>query len=88
MSEIHVTVRPQRVGVAINGTEMEVSTGTPVAREYIERPAYTGQTEVTPSAETQTLETKNLRMTDDIVINPIPSNYGRIDWNGQFLQVS
>lgn len=49
---------------------------------------YDGPYEVTPSAEMQTLQTKNFRMTDNIVVNPIPSNYGLITWNGSIITVS
>lgn len=51
-------------------------------------PLYTGTTEVTPSAESQTLPTINRTVTNNIVINPIPSNYGLITWNGATLIVS
>ena len=37
--------------------------------------AYDGPYGATPSEETQTLATNNLRMTADIVIDPIPSQY-------------
>ena len=53
-----------------------------------DRPAYTGQTEVTPSAEEQILYTANKTVLENIVINPIPSNYGLISWNGSTLTVS
>ncbi|MCR4672000.1 MAG: hypothetical protein K5637_02020 [Lachnospiraceae bacterium] len=49
---------------------------------------YTGETEVTPSSETQTLETSGKVMPDNVIINPIPSNYGLITWNGSTLTVS
>lgn len=49
---------------------------------------YSGAYEFTPSAETQTLPTAMRELTQDIVINPIPSNYGLITWNGEFLTVS
>lgn len=51
-------------------------------------PLYTGAIEVTPSAERQTLPTINRTVTDNIIINPIPSNYGLITWNGSTLTVS
>ena len=34
------------------------------------------------------LETENKRMTGNVTINPIPSNYGLITWNGAFITVS
>ena len=49
---------------------------------------YPGPYEVTPSSSSQTLGTNDMRMTDDIVVMPIPSNYGLITWNGSTLTVS
>lgn len=60
-----------------------VSQGVPIYPN-----AYTGSTEVTPSADTQTLATEGLMMTANITIKPIPSNYGLISWNGATLTVS
>lgn len=51
-------------------------------------PSYEGEYEVTPSDETQTLDTDSLYMRGNITINPIPSNYGLITWNGSILTVS
>lgn len=50
--------------------------------------AYTGETTVTPTQSTQTLQTSGYVMEDNITINPIPSNYGLITWNGSVLTVS
>lgn len=49
---------------------------------------YTGDYEVTPSDEIQVLATQGKSMSQNVTINPIPSNYGRITWNGSFLTVS
>ena len=49
---------------------------------------YTGPTEVTPSGETQVLSTNGYFMGSDITVDPIPSNYGLITWNGAVLTVS
>ena len=51
-------------------------------------PTYTGVTEVTPTTAEQVLDTSNKVVTRNIVINPIPSNYGLITWNGATLTVS
>ena len=59
--------------------------GVPV---YVEHEIYEGETEVTPSDEAQVLLTSGLLMVDNITINPIPSNYGRIEWNGSIITVS
>lgn len=49
---------------------------------------YDGETTVTPSAEVQTLRTGGTVLLTDIIVNPIPSNYGLITWNGATLTVS
>lgn len=49
---------------------------------------YTGDYEVTPSTEAQTLSTNQLFMDGDVIINPIPNNYGLITYNGVSITVS
>ena len=49
---------------------------------------YTGPTTITPGPITQTLATAELMVPVDIIIEPIPSNYGLITYNGSILTVS
>lgn len=49
---------------------------------------YHGLTEFTPTQSTQVALTKDRIIQEDIVINPIPSNYGLITWDGSVLTVS
>ena len=49
--------------------------------------SYEGQYEYTPSDEIQTIEIEGLKATQNITINPIPSDYGHIAWNGSTLMV-
>lgn len=79
---------PAKVNVNISTNPLRTSTGTPVARVFVERPLYEGPVEVTPSSDVQVLETLNFRMGDNITINPIPTNYGLITWNGSTITVS
>lgn len=51
-------------------------------------PVYDGITEITPSQNTQILQTSNKTLTRNIVVNSIPSNYGLVTWNGSTLTVS
>lgn len=51
-------------------------------------PVYEGPYEFTPTEEAQTVEIENLMATQDITIEPIPSNYGLITWDGATLTVS
>ena len=73
--------------VAVGGDTIhptQISTGGG-GRAY---PRYSGPTEITPSQQEQTLYTSGCRLTNDITINPIPSNYGRITWNGTALTIT
>ena len=67
---------------------MDGEAGTVIKVTEHDLQVYTGQTEVTPSEETQTLQTANRTVLQNIIINPIPSNYGLITWNGSTLTVS
>ena len=51
-------------------------------------PVYDGEYEVTPTQETQVLDTALKAMSGNIIVNPIPSNYGLVTWNGNVLTVS
>lgn len=53
-----------------------------------EYPVYTGKYEITPSLETQTLETAYRVLTSNVVIAPIPSNYGKISYDGSTLYIT
>ena len=85
---IEVRVVAPSAEVNVRGQRAKVSTGTPVAREYVDLPPYTGPYTVTPTQSTQTLSTTGKRMTGNVTINPIPSNYGLITWDGSVLNVS
>lgn len=64
----------------------------PVKREYEHKgdlpPYYTGITTATPNADTQVFATGGTIMTKDFIVNPIPSNYGLVTWNGSTLTIS
>ena len=80
---------PQVVPISIVGgesVEIQFEQIRTVYRD--ERPAYDGPYSVTPSAEAQTLETNGKRMTGDVTIGPIPSNYGLVTWNGAYITIS
>lgn len=49
---------------------------------------YHGAYEVTPAQTAQVLTTGGLLAVADIVIDPIPSNYGLVTWDGSVLSVS
>lgn len=49
---------------------------------------YEGPYEATPTQFTQTLSTEGFTMAQNVIIHPIPSNYGLITYNGSILTVS
>ena len=51
-------------------------------------PEYEGAYVFTPSAQQQVVPTERRVLLDNIVINPIPQNYGLITYNGSFIRVS
>lgn len=51
-------------------------------------PVYSGETSFIPSDEAQTITIAGMQAAEDLTIAPIPSNYGRITWNGSTPNVS
>ncbi len=56
--------------------------------DVIALPDYTGEYEITPGEEAQVLSTSDRTLRENITINPIPSNYGLITWDGTKITVS
>ena len=74
---------PLSLGVSSTSVTMEVS--PPFMPVYPD--AYAGPYTVTPGEDAQVLSTEHRTMTGDVTVEPIPSNYGRIAWNGASLMV-
>lgn len=51
-------------------------------------PYFTGEYVVTPSTDVQTIQIGGKTAKQNIIVNPIPSNYGLITWDGSTLTVS
>ncbi len=79
-----ISVSQQDATVVIGSTVQTVETECGI----IDGPQYQGALTVTPTRETQTLHTNGYLMGGDVTVNPIPSNYGLITWNGSVLTVS
>lgn len=79
-------VRPAQIEIEIKTPAIVAGVGAQVARGDID--VYNGGYEVTPSQETQVLQTRGHAMQQNVVVNPIPSYYGRISYNGAILTVS
>lgn len=56
---------------------------------YIPQSAeYTGPYVIIPACHEQTIPTAGTTPARDIVVSPIPSNYGRVTWDGAILTIS
>ena len=77
-----VTSSRQTVGAASAAQSVGIVTG------ILEGEAYAGPYEVTPGAQPVTLTTAGLTMAQNVTVGAIPSNYGRITWDGSIITVS
>lgn len=59
-----------------------------ILKNEVPYPAYQGDVVITPSDNTQILQTNQTTLYSNITVNPIPSNYGLITWDGSTLMVS
>lgn len=77
--EFQMDAQTNAVSLAVGvGLEINVSTF----------PDYEGGYVFTPTENTQTVVIEDMVARQNIVINPIPSNWGKITWNGNTLTVS
>lgn len=72
--------------VATNTESVGMETGFVVVSGL--SPHYAGEYEFAPTAEQQTIAINGMIADADIIIDPIPSNYGLITWNGLGIRVS
>ena len=79
-----ITTQPARVQGAASIAPVRVGGSLAIAGSA---EPYQGTYEVTPTTETQVLSTARKKLAEDIVINPIPSNYGQIAWDGSVITV-
>ena len=78
LSPLDVVI-PSPQAVTLTAIQAAVRSGTET---------YKGAYTFTPSQQTQTIDIAGKQATQNITINPIPSNYGLITWNGATLTVS
>ena len=66
---------PQTLNVNANVDDLSISTGEQIARKGDDVPEYTGPYSVDPTETEQTLETTGTKMTENVTVGAIPSNY-------------
>lgn len=87
MNEVHLVIRENTQKVRLS-----VGMDAPISIKVDDRhgaiwPIYNGETTVTPTESEQVLHTNEHVLKRDIVVGPIPSNYGKIVWNGSYIRV-
>lgn len=78
------TFAPAALTVVFAPPKVTATTGAQIQRD----PVYDGPVEVEPGEEAQVLHTAGFRCIEDIVVWPVPTNYGKVAWNGQYLTIS
>lgn len=72
--------------VSTRNVSVPVNIGTAY---YMGRDApYEGPVIFTPSANEQIIQTAGKTVAENIIINPIPSNYGLVTYNGAIITIS
>jgi len=86
---LNIQIQPNDINLNVDGAAGQI---VPVQLDskiqIITGEHYEGEYTFTPTSETQTVNVQGLVCDEDITINPIPSNYGLITWNGSVLTVS
>lgn len=84
---LSISAKSQELGTGINSQKLTINISPPIARQ-ISGDVYDGDYEVTPGQSAVVLTTVGKAMARNVTVNPIPSNYGLITWNGSTLTVS
>ena len=98
--QLNINIQPSALKIkfdtpTINGqicTDVQFLSQTQIVRDISEEgsniESYTDSYMITPTQSTQVLFTNNKYMKDNLIINPIPKNYGLVTWNGSYLTIS
>ena len=74
------------IRIAVERAERQISLEVNRGGQYF--PEYEGPLLITPGAQAQTIPTQYRVLMRNIVVGPVPSNYGLITYNGRTITVS
>ena len=83
-----VAVSTVEIPFAVQTDNVVIPVTLGVQYSTYQKPVYDGAYEFTPSRETQIAYTADKVLEHNVIINPIPSDWGHISWNGSVLTVS
>ena len=84
--EVKFNLRSQHIKVSFNRERMDIPVqfdGLQTVTKTVEHDAYAGLVEVTPTREEQTLPTNGKLLASDIIIKPIPKEYGLVTYDNR-----
>ena len=85
---VPVTVAVSAVSIPASVSESSVSVpASPSLVVEIGGVPYSGSYDFTPTDEVQTIACEDRLMMQDITIQPIPSNYGKVSWDGAAITI-
>lgn len=84
---LHVRTEERHTAHVSGSPPTTMTAAAPISVRPIISDTYDGDYTVAAGEETQILRTNGLLMTDDLTIEPVPSNYGRLAWSGLGLRV-
>ena len=86
--EITVAESEQQFGLTVVEANIPIQIGveTPIVASIV--PEYDGDYDITPTSTAQVFQTNGKKITHDFIVEPIPSNYGLITWDGSTITVS
>jgi len=85
---IDLELEESALSLDVAETSLTWGTGEYVRVVTSDAEEYAGPYEATPTASAQTFPTTGKLMVREFTVNPIPSNWGLITWNGSTLTVS
>ena len=88
MPTYHLAVAEDAYYLGVADGAVEWSTSEYVPMRSTDLPDYGGPMDIVPTGSAQVLATAGTAVTADIVIEPIPQNYGLITWDGHAILVS
>lgn len=88
MPTYHLAVAEDAYYLGVADGAVEWSTSEYVPMHIADLPDYGGPTDIVPTGSAQVLATAGTAVTADIIIEPIPNNYGLVTWDGVAITVS
>jgi hypothetical protein len=85
---MQVSVSQVNLPISVGASAVGLPIGIGASYQMVEGETYEGPYEFTPTQETQTVPTADKVLLENIIINPIPNNYGLITYNGRTITVS